>query len=31
MFCRGKLLDTILDWEDALPDDDLEMAEEHCR
>ncbi|XP_038079094.1 NAD-dependent protein deacetylase sirtuin-6-like [Patiria miniata] len=29
--CRGKLRDTILDWEDALPDDDLERAEKHSR
>jgi len=29
--CRGKLIDTILDWEDALPDADLELAEQHSR
>ena len=29
--CRGKLHDTILDWEDGLPDDDLELAEIHSR
>ncbi|KAI4458776.1 nad-dependent protein deacetylase sirtuin-(6/7) family member [Holotrichia oblita] len=27
--CRGKLCDTILDWEDNLPDSDLKMAELH--
>ncbi|KAF2901374.1 hypothetical protein ILUMI_04813 [Ignelater luminosus] len=27
--CRGKLHDTILDWEDNLPDDDLIMADYH--
>ncbi|XP_034470350.1 NAD-dependent protein deacetylase sirtuin-6 [Hippoglossus hippoglossus] len=25
--CRGKLISTILDWEDALPDGDLDKAE----
>ncbi|XP_077285143.1 sirtuin 6 [Arctopsyche grandis] len=25
--CRGKLHDTILDWEHSLPDDDLDMAD----
>jgi len=29
--CRGKLIDTILDWEDSLPDLDLEVAEEHSK
>jgi NAD+-dependent protein deacetylase sirtuin 6 len=29
--CRGKLHDTILDWEHSLPDDDLEMADMHSR
>ncbi|XP_068249966.1 NAD-dependent protein deacetylase Sirt6 [Palaemon carinicauda] len=27
--CRGRLHDTILDWEDALPDDDLDLAISH--
>ena len=27
--CRGQLIDTILDWEDDLPDDDLDMAMMH--
>lgn len=27
--CRGKLRDNILDWEDNLPDKDLDMAEMH--
>nr|XP_022904870.1 NAD-dependent protein deacetylase Sirt6 [Onthophagus taurus] len=30
-FCRGKLCDTILDWEDNLPDFDLKLCELHSR
>ncbi|PFX34376.1 NAD-dependent protein deacetylase sirtuin-6-like [Stylophora pistillata] len=29
--CRGKLRDTILDWEDSLPYKDLVIAEHHSR
>ncbi|XP_044275034.1 NAD-dependent protein deacetylase sirtuin-6 isoform X3 [Varanus komodoensis] len=29
--CRGKLMDTILDWEDSLPDRDLSLASEASR
>lgn len=29
--CRGKLIDTILDWEDNLPDDDLEHANKETK
>ncbi|XP_048845937.1 NAD-dependent protein deacetylase sirtuin-6 [Brienomyrus brachyistius] len=29
--CRGKLMSTILDWEDALPDRDLSRADEASR
>ncbi|XP_060571254.1 NAD-dependent protein deacylase sirtuin-6-like [Ruditapes philippinarum] len=29
--CRGKLYDTILDWEHSLPDRDLDLADKHAR
>jgi len=28
---RGKLRDTVLDWEDDLPVSQLDMAEKNCR
>ena len=28
---RGRLRDTVLDWEDPLPEEDLEKAEQHSR
>ncbi|GAV68817.1 SIR2 domain-containing protein [Cephalotus follicularis] len=29
--CGGKLKDTVLDWEDALPSKEMNPAEKHCR
>jgi NAD+-dependent protein deacetylase sirtuin 6 len=29
--CNGDLRDTLLDWEDPLPEDDLERSEMHCK
>lgn len=29
--CGGKLKDTVLDWEDALPSEELIPAEKHCK
>ena len=28
---RGKLRDTVLDWEDELPADDMDKAQRHSR
>lgn len=30
-FCRGKLRDTVLDWEQALPENELQRSETHCK
>ncbi|XP_062184481.1 NAD-dependent protein deacetylase SRT1 isoform X2 [Phragmites australis] len=29
--CGARLKDTVLDWEDALPPDEMNSAKEHCR
>ncbi|XP_078162977.1 sirtuin 1 isoform X2 [Carex rostrata] len=28
--CLSKLKDTVLDWEDALPDKEMDLAQKHC-
>ena len=29
--CRGRLRDTVLDWEDELPVEEMERAEHHAK
>jgi len=29
--CEGPLKDELLDWEDALPEGDLEISTAHCK
>eukprot|EP01125_Pyxidicula_operculata_P007163 TRINITY_DN2437_c0_g1_i5.p1 TRINITY_DN2437_c0_g1~~TRINITY_DN2437_c0_g1_i5.p1 ORF type:complete len:270 (+),score=49.69 TRINITY_DN2437_c0_g1_i5:2-811(+) len=30
-YCDGKLIDDLLDWDDALPERELKISEEHCK